>query len=132
MAALKYTVIKDDKQYFRYCDAFEKLSQSGNKNHRDEIELLELLIHSYEKEMPEPEAMDPIDLIQALMKDHGLKAIDLVDILELSKGTVSKILSRQTGLSKNSIRKLANYFKVSQEVLNQPYPLVSDSVKVED
>lgn len=42
---------------------------------------------------------------KALMNDHGLKARDLGEMLNLSKGTVSKILNYQNGLSKDSIRK---------------------------
>jgi len=58
------------------------------------------------------------------MTEHNLKAKDLVDILGLSKGTVSKILNSNKGLSKDVIRKLSDYFKVSQEAFNRPYETV--------
>ena len=63
------------------------------------------------------------------MVDHNLKAKDLVNILELSKGTISKILNYQKGLSKDTIRKLSSYFKVSQEAFNRPYKLISEKNK---
>jgi HTH-type transcriptional regulator/antitoxin HigA len=60
------------------------------------------------------------------MVDYELKSKDLVNILGLSKGTVSKILNNQKGLSKETIRKLAAYFKLSQEAFNRSYKLVNE------
>jgi len=68
---------------------------------------------------------DPIALLKALMENHDLQAKDLVTILDLSKGTISKILNYHKGLSKDAIRKLSNYFKVSQEAFNRPYKLIN-------
>ena len=36
------------------------------------------------------------------------------------------MLNYQKGLSKETIRKLADYFKVSQELFNRPYKLNND------
>jgi HTH-type transcriptional regulator/antitoxin HigA len=58
------------------------------------------------------------------MKEHNLKAKDLASILEISKGYISDILHYKKGLSKEVIRKLADYFKVSQEAFNRPYKLI--------
>jgi HTH-type transcriptional regulator / antitoxin HigA len=44
-------------------------------------------------------------------------------MLGISKGLVSNILNYKKGLSKESIRILANRFKVSQEAFNRPYVL---------
>ncbi len=57
------------------------------------------------------------------MEEHKMKAKDLVEVLNLSKGTVSKILNYQTGLSKETIRKLSERFKLNQEAFNRPYRL---------
>lgn len=57
------------------------------------------------------------------MKQNGLNASDLGDILNLSKGTISKMLNYQKGLSKETIRNLAIHFKLSQEAFNQSYKL---------
>ena len=59
-----------------------------------------------------------------VFKEMGTVA--LVEILILSKGTVSKILNYRKGLSKETIRKLSIYFKVSQDLFNRPYKLVSE------
>jgi len=58
------------------------------------------------------------------MTEHNLKAKDLVELLGVSKGYVPDILNYKKGLSIDIIRKLATYFKVSQEAFNQPYKLI--------
>jgi HTH-type transcriptional regulator/antitoxin HigA len=69
---------------------------------------------------------NPIELLRSLMTENNLKSKDLVEILGLSKGTVSKILNYHKGLSKETIRRLADYFKLSQEAFNRPYRIVNE------
>lgn len=126
METLKYKIIKSVEQYNDYCDVLENLVAEEDINTLDEIELLTLLIEKWDKENNTFNEADPIVLLKTLMSDHDLKAQDLVNILELSKGTISKILNYQKGLSKNTIRKLSCYFKVSQEAFNRPYKLISE------
>lgn len=126
METLKYKIIKDVKQYKEYCDILEELVLNDNKATTDEIELLTLLVEKWDNEHNTFNDSDPIELLTALMKEHDLKAKDLVGILELSKGTVSKILNYHKGLSKDTIRKLSDYFKLSQEAFNRPYKLVNE------
>lgn len=126
MAELKYSVIKTKKQYNDYCNTLEELVFSQNADVQDEIELLTLLIETWDAKHASFKEKDPVELLIALMQENGLKAKDLVDILELSKGTVSKILNYQKGLSKESIRKLAEHFKMAQEAFNRPYDLMAD------
>ena len=126
METLKYKIIKDVKQYKEYCDILEELILNDNKVITDEIELLTLLIEKWDNEHNTFNDSDPIELLNALMEEHDLKAKDLVEILELSKGTVSKILNYHKGLSKDTIRKLSDYFKLSQEAFNRPYKLIHE------
>ena len=81
------------------------------------------MIEKWDEEHNTFKEVDPIKLLHSLMKDHHLKAKDLVDLLGISKGYVSDILNYKKGLSKEVIRKLAEYFKVSQEAFNRPYKL---------
>lgn len=129
-ATLKYTVIKNKTQYKQYCRQLEELLDSGSrsKSVNDEIELLTLLIEKWDEEHNTFSDLDPIQLLQSLMSDHKMKAKDLVDLLGISKGYVSDILNYRKGLSKEVIRKLAEYFKVNQEAFNRSYELV-DSTK---
>jgi len=126
MELLKYKIIKTQEQYNAYCNLLEDLLIQDNPNLSDDIELLTLLIEKWDKEHNSFYDIDPVQLIKALMEENGLKAKDLIDILDLSKGTISKILSYHKGLSKETIRKLADYFKVSQEAFNRPYKLVNE------
>ena len=121
--ALKYKIIKSERQYDRYCKLLEKMVFKNLKKDADDIELLTLLIEKWDEENYVTPDVDPISLLKSLMKDHDLKAKDLIDVLGLSKGTVSKILNYQTGLSKETIRRLSGKFKLSQEAFNRPYKL---------
>ncbi len=127
MKTLKYTVIHNREQYNLYCNTLESLIESGDSHDEDEIELLTLLIESWDVKNDSFPDSDPIEILQYLMEENHLKAKNLVEILNLSKGTVSKILNYHIGLSKDSIRVLAHYFKVSQEVFNRPYALKIDN-----
>ncbi len=126
MEILKYKVITNRSQYKKYCGILEQLIFSGlkNRNTKDEIALLTLLIEKWDAEHISLSELDPIQLLHSLIKDHNLKAKDLVEILGISKGYVSDILHYKKGLSKDVIRKLAEYFKVTQEAFNRPYPLL--------
>ncbi|MFW6222696.1 MAG: helix-turn-helix domain-containing protein [Bacteroidota bacterium] len=114
------------EQYTEYCDILEDLILQDDKTTRDEIELLTLLIEKWDIEHNTFKDSDPIEILKALMEEHDLKAKDLVKILNLSKGTISKILNYHKGLSKDTIRKLSDYFKLSQEAFNRPYKLINE------
>ncbi len=125
MEILKYRVIANKKQYKEYCNILEQLvcSDVKDKNTKDEIALLTLLIEKWDSEHILTQESDPVQLLHSFIKEHNLKAKDLVEILGISKGYVSDILNYKKGLSKEVIRKLAVYFKVSQEAFNRPYKL---------
>lgn len=126
MATIKYKIIKTKAQYHIYCGTLEELIIQDATNNNDEIELLTLLIEKWDMENNTFNDLDPIELLKSLMTGHKLKAKDLVEILELSKGTISKILNYQKGLSKETIRKLSKYFKLAQEAFNRPYSLKNE------
>jgi HTH-type transcriptional regulator / antitoxin HigA len=127
MAELKYKLISSKVQYKEYSKKLENLIFSGIRNRgiKDEIELLTLLIEKWDAEHSSFKEVDPIRLLVSFMDDHKLKPKDLADILNVSKGYISEILHYKKGLSKEVIRKLADYFKVAQEAFNRPYKLAS-------
>jgi HTH-type transcriptional regulator/antitoxin HigA len=126
METLKYKVITSKNQYKDYCNLLEQLvfSDAKNRKTKDEIALLTLLIEKWDAEHIPSTALDPIQLLHSFIKNHKLKAKDIVSVLGISKGYVSDILHYKKGLSKEVIRKLAEYFKVSQAAFNRPYKLV--------
>lgn len=125
MKVLKYTIIKTSKQYNDYCNMLEELLIRDKHEALDEIELLTLIIEKWDTEHNTFNELNPVEIIKALLEENNLKPKDLVEILNLSKGTVSKILNYHKGISKDTIRKLSVYFKVSQEAFNRPYKLVN-------
>lgn len=123
---LKYKIIKDSEQYRHYCNIVEELILLDTDKVQDEIELLTFLIEKWDAENNSFEDLDPIQVLKALMSEHNLKSKDLTEILNLSKGTISKILNYHKGLSKETIRKLSDYFNVSQEAFNRPYKIINE------
>ena len=130
MEKLLYRIIKSKTQYKSYCALLEELIFSGMKDRetKDKIALLELLIEKWEKENLLIADIDPIELLLSLMEEHELKAKDLVQLVGKSKGYISDILHYKKGLSKDVIRSLAGYFKIDQEGFNRPYKLRNASV----
>jgi len=126
MTELKYKVIKNKAQYYDYCKKLEELVSSRPKDNRtmDEIDLLTALIEKWDAGHNTFDELAPIQLLRSFMEDHKLKSKDLVEILGVSKGYVSEILQYKKALSKDVIRKLAERFKVIQEVFNRPYNLL--------
>ncbi|QHV95654.1 helix-turn-helix domain-containing protein [Spirosoma endbachense] len=125
MEALRYKIIKSEKQYSDYCTALETLVTGNDQgeNTQDEIELLTYLIEKWDAEHNSFEDVDPIELLTALMSEKSLKAKDMTQILGVSKSLVSDILHYKKGLSKEIIRTLSGYFSISQEAFNRPYKL---------
>lgn len=125
METLKYRVIKNKKQYSEYCNILEELVTSNSKSKvtKDEIELLTLLIEKWDDEHNSFEDVNPVELLKALMYEKNLSSAKLADILNVSKGLVSDIINYKKGLSKEVIRKLGDFFKVSQKAFNRPYQL---------
>ncbi len=131
MEWLKYTVIKNDSQYHAYCEKLENLLDSNeDKDVRDEIDLLTLLIEKYDETDNTFGGTDPVGLLRSFMEEHQMKSKDLVDLLGISKGYVSDILNYKKGMSKEIIRKLSNQFKVRQEAFNRPYKLIGSASKM--
>ena len=126
METLKFTIIKSKEQYDNYCNILEELVIQDKNNTRDEIDLLNLLIDKWDNEYNTLNDSEPIEILKSLMAEQDLKSKDLIDILGLTKGTISKIINYNKGLSKDTIRKLSEYFKVSQETFNRPYKLVNE------
>lgn len=127
---LPYKVIRTDKQYYEYADILEQLTmvKKRTKAHQETIDLLTLLIETYDAEhTPDEEDIDPVELLKSLMKDHTLKAVELAGELGISKSLMSDILHYRRGFSKEIIRKLAERFKLRQEAFNRPYKLLSSS-----
>ena len=127
MEKLTYKIIKSEHQYHEYCNILEELvtTKKKSKVQQEVIELLTLLIEKWDEEHNTLAEADPIELLRYLMTENKLKSVDLAKLLAISPSLVSDILNYRRGLSKEIIRKLSERFKVSQELFNRPYKLVS-------
>ncbi len=120
---MKYRVIDSDTQYENYSDVLENLVFSSpiTPEIQDEINLLTLLIETYDKQKSHFRNLDPVQLLKSLLAEHKMKAADLARKLQVSEGLVSDILKYKKGMSKKTIRAVAELFKMQQEAFNRPY-----------
>lgn len=84
----------------------------------DEIEVLALLIETYEKEAFPIDLPSPIEAIKFRMDQQALAQKDLVPFIG-SKSKVSEVLSGKRALSLNMIRNLHEGLGIPYEVLIQ-------------
>lgn len=129
MEGLLYKVIKSEEQHRKYRSVLEKLLALPETTceQQDVIELLTLLINTWNQDCSSDEDKDPIVLLKHLMATHKIRGIDMAALLGVSKSLISDILHYRRGLSKEMIRKLAIHFKLSQEVFNRPYSFSSET-----
>jgi len=127
MEVLQYKIIRTETQYWDYCNRLEELvmQESNDQELEEEIDLLTLLIEKWDEEHDTLGKADPVEALKYLMAEHQLKAKDLAELLGISKGFMSEILSYKKGFSKEIIRKLAEHFKVKQELFNRVYKLTN-------
>ena len=127
METLQYKIIKTETQYWDYCNRLEELVmlESNDTEVEEEIDLLTLLIEKWDEEQNNLDKSDPVEALKYLMKEHHLKSKDLAELLGLSKSFISEVLSYKKQFSKENIWKLAEHFKVKQELFNRPYKLLS-------
>lgn len=121
---MKPKVIKTAAQYeatlARIEDIFDAKPDTAKG---DELELLLLLVESYEDKTYPIELADPIEALRFRMEQAGLKPKDLIPYIG-SKSKVEEVLSRQRPLSLSMIRKLVVGLHIPAEVaLRQPEAL---------
>ena len=112
-------VIKTTAEHKRALARIEELySAKPGTPKGDELELLILLVETYEaKEFP-IDLPDPIEAIRFRMQQANLKQKDLIPIFG-SKSKVSEVLNGKRELSLSMIRKLASELGIPTEVLLQ-------------
>jgi HTH-type transcriptional regulator/antitoxin HigA len=117
-----WTIIKTKKEYELAIKRLEELSTNPpeeNSQEGRELMLLGYLIDQYEERTFEVEYPQPIDAIKIRMEDLGLKITDLLNIFG-DRGTASKVLNNQRGLSLSMIRQLADRLSLPVSLLIQP------------
>ena len=111
-------VIRSEEQNEGYIQALYELEQNQNSWTPEEAELadlLTLLIENYEEKHYQLPKSSPLEMLQFLMDQHGLKQKDLIDVFG-TPSIVSEVLNSKRDLSKEHIRRLSARFKVSPEL----------------
>lgn len=114
-------IIKTNKQYEEALAMVEELMdlepEPGTKE-ADKLELLTLLISSYEREHFPMEMPDPIEAIKFRMEQQQLSRKDLMPYIG-SRSRVSEVLNRKRPLTLKMIRTLHKELGIPAEVLIQ-------------
>jgi HTH-type transcriptional regulator/antitoxin HigA len=113
---MKPKVIKTDAQYKATLARIEEIFDAKPRTPKgDELELLVLLVETYEDKTYPIDLPDPIEALRFRMEQKGLKPKDLIPYVG-SKSKVSEVLSRQRPLSLTMIRKLVRGLLLPAEV----------------
>lgn len=88
----------------------------------DRLEILAILVETYEKAYFPIETPDPIAFIEYIMDSRGLTRKDLEPYIG-PRGRVADILNRTRPLTMMMIRRLSTGLNLPAEVLIQPYSL---------
>jgi HTH-type transcriptional regulator / antitoxin HigA len=110
-------IIHNDEELAEYTDALFRLTalESPSPSELDAIELLTLLIESYEREHFPIPAADPVSIVRFLIEHQGLTQRDLIPQFG-SESAVSMFLSGRRKLTIAQIRKLAARFSLPASV----------------
>lgn len=112
-------VIRTKEQYDAYLSEVQELMAKGvslSLTESDRLELLTVLLESYENAKFPIESPDPIDAILFRMNEKGLRKADLIPYFGTSS-RVSEVLGRKRPLTVQMIRALAIGLGISAETL---------------
>ena len=117
LAETKPEVIHGEDQNRRLIQTLEKLTSKARVTAAESklIELLIVLIESYESKHDRLPDAGPIDVIRHLMEAQNLRQKDLVDVFG-SESIVSDVLNGRRELTKDHIRRLSFRFHISPAV----------------
>ncbi|MBX3289524.1 MAG: helix-turn-helix domain-containing protein [Acidobacteria bacterium] len=107
----------DYEQMLKMIDRLMKKDEDSLSPEEDRlIRLLAVLVEDYEsRHYPIDTTSNPSVALRELMREHGLKQVDMVDIFG-SQGTVSQVLNGKREISKAQARKLSARFHLPIDV----------------
>jgi len=115
--------IKNKKQYESYLQRAYTLMQLDlrpNTEESDELELMSILLESYEKQHYVIDPPHPIEAILFRLDQLGMKKSELKDILG-HRSRINEILSGKRKLSLAMIRNLNSTLHIPAEILIKDY-----------
>lgn len=111
-------VIRTEEQNESYIATLYELDQRRDAWSPEEAELadlLTLLIEDYEERHYQLPRSSPLERLEYLMEQQGMKQKDLVDVFG-TPSIVSEVLNGKRQLNKDHIQKLSRRFNVSPEL----------------
>ena len=122
-------VIKTLGQYTEYCDLHEKLTIKGDKRDNDTIELLELLIETFDAKRKQNKRYNPVKLLKELIEESWNSQTEFSKEIGLSPQLISDILNYRRPFSKNTGTKLAKFFAMKETAFLTEYNLKKERTK---
>ena len=114
---LELKPIKDKIQYKEYLKIIDSLIDCEEDSPEEEaLELVSILVESYESKHYPIEAPDPIEAIKMRMEEEGLMKKDLAQYFG-SKSRVSEVLNRKRPLTLDMMRKIHRGMGISAKTL---------------
>ena len=126
---MKYTIIKDQEQYDKYCEILEEIVLLSKDEYNDEIDLLSLLISEYNDRIMEEYQVElnPVELLKDLMKDNGLTQVDLSKKIDVSPQLLNDVIKYRREITKKLAFKLSAEFVLKYSAFLKPYRLNKSS-----
>lgn len=114
---LELKPVKDKAQYREYLQIIDSLIDCEENSPEEEaLELVSILVESYEMKHFPIEAPDPIEAIKIKMEEEGLMKKDLAQYFG-SQSRVSEVLNRKRPLTLDMIRKIHRGMGISAKTL---------------
>ena len=116
---------EDHKKAIQRLELLTDKGEAGNTTDVEEMEIeyLSVLIEAYEEKHFAIGQPNPVEYLKYMLENKNMKQKDLVNLLGISKGTLSNILNYRKKLSIEMIRALHKYLKISYDILMQDYEL---------
>jgi HTH-type transcriptional regulator/antitoxin HigA len=94
----------------------DQRSESLSPAERELADLLTLLIEDFEAKHNELPKASPVEVVRFLMDQHNLKQKDMLEVFGTAS-IASEVLNGKRELSKEHIRRLADRFSISTDLL---------------
>jgi len=107
MKTLLVPIIETDADLEEALARIEQLMQRGGDDADDEIRILGLLIHDYEREHVPFREPDAVETLEFVMSERGMNAADLVPLIG-SDELVTSVLGRLEPLTAEMIQRLSD------------------------
>lgn len=115
-------IIKTEADYEAALERIEELMDAvPGTPEEDELDVLALLVETYEKKQYPIGMPDPVEAILFFMDQQGLTNADMVTYLG-SPSKVSEVLNEKRGLSKTMIKNLVEGLGIPAEILLEVSP----------